>query len=44
MSEEYPNVECSGEDGGRPGGAVVVKSTGGDWCKDFCTFLVDFKI
>ena len=38
VSEEYPNVECSGEDGGRPGGAVVVKSTGGDWCKDFCTF------
>lgn len=23
---------------GAPRGAVVVKSTGGDWCKDFCTF------
>ena len=30
--------------GGRPGGAVVAKSTGGGWCKDFCTILVDFEI
>ena len=41
-NEGAPKVR--GRGWGRPGGAVVVKSTGGDWCKDFCTFLVDFKI
>lgn len=41
-NEGAPKVRRRG--GGRPGGAVVAKSTGGGWCKDFCTILVDFEI